>query len=108
MLDYERAGYQLQIRFVCTSRIVDREQLAREALQIEGVVEVNEIMTGNSTVEVEAVVPRNDVTRVAKTLDEMGLEIESEDLIRHHYHRPFNHFGAEDVSTDADDGVYEV
>lgn len=110
MIDYERAGYQLQIRIMCTASIVEREELAREALQVEGVVEVHEVMTGQANVEVKAVAPRHeDLTRIARTLDEMGLDVESEELIRHHYFRPFDHFGTEDVSG-GDDGeaVYDV
>ncbi|QLD89389.1 AsnC family transcriptional regulator [Natronomonas salina] len=98
VIDYERAGYPLQIRIVCTAPIVERERLTREALRVEGVVEVHEVMTGRGNVEVKAVAPRHDdVTRVALALDEMGLDVESEELIRHHYFRPFNHFGTRDV-----------
>lgn len=111
MLDYERAGYQLQVRIMCTARIIEREELAREALQKEGVVEVHEMMTGRRNVEVKAVVPRNqDLTELAKELDEMGLDIESEELIRNHFFRPFNHFGIEDITGDIneDAGTYEL
>ena len=111
MIDYEQAGYQLQMRILCTASLAEREELARRALQQEGVVEVHEIMTGRRNVEVKAVVPRHeDLTALAKALDEMGLEIEREELIRHHYFRPFDHFGTEDVTGDLDDqaGTYEI
>lgn len=111
MIDYELAGYQLQIRNLCTAPIVEREELAREALEIEGVVEVHEIMTGRENVEVKSVAPRHDdQTRVAKALDKLGLEVEREELIRHHYFRPFNHFGTEDVSGDLpeEEGTYDL
>lgn len=101
IINYEEAGYQLEIRITCTSRIVNRQELANEALQIEGVVEVQELMTGRENIEVTAVAPKHDdVTRVAQTLDELGLQVESEELIRHHYFRPFNHFGTESVVDD--------
>lgn len=111
MIDYTEAGYQLQVRIMCTAGIVERGDLARQALQKTGVVEVHEIMTGKNNVEVKAVVPRHaDLTQLAKELDEMGLKIESEELIRHHYFRPFNHFGTEDITGDFDEeeGTYEV
>lgn len=73
MIDYERADYQLQIRITCTAPIVEREELAQDALEIEGVVEVHEIMTGRLNVEVKAVAPEHDdLTRVARSLDEMA------------------------------------
>lgn len=108
VIDYENAGYQLEVQFHCSTRIVDRDELAREALQIEGVVEVLELMTGTSNVEITAVAPKkDDLTRIARKLDELGLDVEQEKLIRKKYVRPFNHFGAEDVSEEMD-GTYEV
>lgn len=108
VIDYENAGYQLEIEIGCTAPIVRREELAREALKIEGVVEVLELMTGNDNVQITAVAPRrDDVTRIAEQLDELGLQVEREELIRNKYIRPFNHFGTKDVS-DERDGTYEV
>jgi DNA-binding Lrp family transcriptional regulator len=99
MIDYEMAGYQLERRIECTAPIVERESLTKEALQIEGVVEAHEIMTGRRNVEITAVAPRHDdLTRIAMSLHEMGLAVESEELIRNHYWRPFNHFGTANVS----------
>lgn len=104
LVNYENAGYQLQVRFTCTARIVAREQLAREALDIRGVVEIRELMTGRENVEITVVAPRNeDVTRIAIALDELGFDVEREELIRHRYIRPFNHFGTEDVAASAAD-----
>lgn len=60
IINYERAGYQLEIRIRCTARIVEREALTKEALGIEGVVEVRELMTGRGNVEVTAVAPAHD------------------------------------------------
>lgn len=108
IINYEKAGFQLEIKIRCSARIVEREELAEEALQIEGVVEVEEIMTGRNNIVVTAVAPEHDdLTRIAKTLNELGLEIESEELLRHNYFRPFNHFGAKDVSEDLD-GAYDL
>lgn len=107
MIDYEAAGFQLEVRMRCSAPIVERESLAREALGIDGVIEVDELMTGRGNVVVTAVAPRHDdVTRVALTLDDMGLDVEREELVRHHYFRPFDHFGVEDVGGDG--GTYDV
>lgn len=108
LVNYEQAGFPLQIRIVCSASIVDREELAEEALLIEGVVEVEEVMTGRDNIVVTAVAPRHeDLTRIAKSLDKLGLDVEREELVRHHYFRPFNHFGVEDVSEEMD-GTYDV
>jgi hypothetical protein len=66
-------------------------------------------MTGEGNVEVKAVAPRHeDLTRIARTLDGIGLAVESEELIHHHYFRPFDHFGTDDVSGDEAEAVYDV
>lgn len=98
-INYERAGFQLEIRMTCSVRIVKREQLAKEALRIEGVVEVRELMTGRENVEITAVAPtHDDLTRIAMAIDDLGLSVDREELVRHRYVRPFNHFGTEDSS----------
>lgn len=108
IVNYAEAGYQLAIKIRCTSRIVDRDQLAREALQITGVISVDEIMTGRNNVVVTAVAPtHDDLTEIAKALDELGFEVESEELLRHHYFRPCNHVGVEAIS-DGENGTYEI
>ncbi len=108
MINYEQAGFQLQVRIMCTAPIEQRHELAKEALQIEGVVEVHEVMTGRRNVQVAVVAPRHDdLTRAATELSDLGLDIESEELIRHHYFRPFNHFGVADVS-EGEEGTYDV
>lgn len=71
-------------------------------------MEVKEMMTGRGNIKVVAVAAtHDDLTRIAKTLDELGVEVESEELLRRHYFRPFNHFGTEDISGELE-GTYEV
>jgi len=101
-------GLPIEVKFACTARIVERARLAREALDIRGIVEVQELMTGNNNVLVTTVVPeRDDLTPIARKLDEMGLRVEREELIRHNYWRPFDHFGTEKIEDD-DRAVHEV
>lgn len=110
VVNYERAGYQLQIQLTCTATVPDRAGLAEDALQVEGVIEVDELMTGRGNVQVTAVAPqKDDVTGIAEELDELGLDIEEEYLVRRHFFRPFNHFGSEDVRAgDEDEATHEV
>lgn len=108
LVDYERAGFQLETKIVGTARIVDRHELAEAALQIKGVVEVQELMTGRWNIEIMAIAPtHDDLTQIALTIDDLGIEVERETLVKHHYFRPFNHFGVDDVSGDVS-GTYEV
>ena len=96
-VDYEAAGFQLHTLIVCTAPVPNRESLARQALEIEGVVAVREVMTGNENVHVE-VVGRDgdDLSRIGRELDEIGFEIEDEDIIRNEYVHPYSGF-ADDI-----------
>lgn len=96
IIDYERAGLERPIFFVCTAPIVDRAELARAALAIEGVVDVFEVMEGRSNIYVKAIAADADeITRIAKALDSRGVTIETESLIRNEHHQPYRPFQAE-------------
>lgn len=92
-VDYERAGFQLHTLIVCTAPIPEREELARNAREIEGVLAVREVMTGHDNVHIE-VVGRDgdDLSRIGRELDAIGLTVEDEDLIRNEYTIPYQGF----------------
>jgi len=98
-VDYEAAGYQLHTLIVCTAPIHQREEVARRALDVEGVVAIREVMTGADNVHVEVVgTDGNDLSRIGRDLNDIGLEVVDEDLIRNEYTRPFHPFSADAVS----------
>jgi len=98
-VNYEKAGYQLRTLIVCTAPIPEREQLARDALEVPGVVAVREITTGTENVHVEAIgSDSDDLSRIGRDLDELGLEVVDEDLIRNEYERAFHGFDVDELS----------
>lgn len=100
-VDYEAAGYQLHTLIVCTAPIHEREEIARRALEVDGVVAIREVMTGADNVHVEVVgVDGNDLSRIGRDLNDIGLEVVDEDIIRNEYTRPFHQFSAESVVDD--------
>jgi DNA-binding Lrp family transcriptional regulator len=48
-INYERAGFQLRDVFVATVPIGRREELAEPSLDVEGVIQVVEILSGGTT-----------------------------------------------------------
>lgn len=108
IVNYERAGYPLEMHISCTAPLPARQRLAEQAPQVGGVVAVSELMTGRNNIEITAVAPTHDgLTDTAKELHELGLQVESQDLISDRYVRPFDHFGMADdrgVGDDAEDG----
>ncbi|WP_410765253.1 Lrp/AsnC family transcriptional regulator [Haloferax sp. DFSO60] len=93
-VDYETAGYQLFTLIVCTAPIPEREELAAAAAEVPGVVEVQEVMTGKANVLVQAIgIDGDDLSRIGEELDELGLQVSDEDLIRNTHRRPYTAFG---------------
>lgn len=95
-VDYEGAGYHLFTLIVCTAPIPERAELAEAAAEVPGVVEVQEVMKGEANVLVRAVgVDGDDLTRIGEDLDELGLRVSDEDLIRNTHRRPYARFDVE-------------
>lgn len=99
-IDYETAGFPLQVLFICTASITDRESLIKQTLDLEGVINVRELMTGERNVHILVVGASNDdITAIAHELDNMGYEVNDEILQRAEYTRPSVRF--ENTSVDA-------
>jgi DNA-binding Lrp family transcriptional regulator len=96
-VDYETAGYQLFTLIVCTAPMPEREELAEAAAEVDGVVEVQEVMKGEANVLVRAIgVDGDDLTRIGEELDELGLRVSDEDLIRSTHRSSYSRFGESD------------
>lgn len=93
-VDYEAMGYQLYTIIFCTAPIPDREQLAKQALDVDGVVSVREIMTGDENVHITAVGrDSDDLSRIGRELSALGFEIAEEEIIRNEYTCAYSPFG---------------
>ncbi|WP_256300840.1 Lrp/AsnC family transcriptional regulator [Haloarchaeobius salinus] len=93
-IDYERAEGMLTNRFKCTSAAADRTKLAKQILQIPGVVNIREIMTGKADLEIKAVgSDTRDLTRIGDAILELGVEIEDQDIIKREHFRPYRPYG---------------
>lgn len=99
-IDYESVGFQLYTLIVCTAPIPERETLAEAALEVSGVVDVQEVMTGEENVLVTAIgEDGDDLSRIGQELSEVGLQVVDEDVIRNHHTHPYHKFG--ESSTDS-------
>lgn len=87
VVDYERGGFHRPFLFSCTVPIADREAMAERVLQVPGVVRVVERMTGHENLLVEAVGEEaEDLTIIARTLDELGVEVVDEMAVKTVHH----------------------
>ncbi|WP_276299865.1 Lrp/AsnC family transcriptional regulator [Halorussus lipolyticus] len=92
-VDYEETGFQLFTLIVCTAPIPEREELAEKAVDVSGVVEVQEVMKGEGNVLVRAVgTDGDDLSRIGEELDELGLKVTDEDIIRDTHRHPYHQF----------------
>jgi DNA-binding Lrp family transcriptional regulator len=92
-IDYDLAGYPLYTKIICTAPVTERDELANRARKVDGVTAVREIMTGKRNVYVNAIgKTHDDLNRIAEDLDELGLDIVDEQIIRDEYVCPYHGF----------------
>jgi DNA-binding Lrp family transcriptional regulator len=92
-VDYQRSGYPLRMLLFCTASIPDRGEMIPEIMAIDGVVSVQELVTGEQNLLVTAVGQSDDdITPVAQELLDMGLTVADEVLVRSHETTPFGKF----------------
>jgi Lrp/AsnC family leucine-responsive transcriptional regulator len=92
-VDYDRSGYPLRMLLFCTASIPERGDRIPEILDVDGVVSVQELVTGEQNLLVTAVGKSDsDITPVAQELLELGLTVTDEVLVRSHETTPFGEF----------------
>jgi Lrp/AsnC family leucine-responsive transcriptional regulator len=95
-VDYQRSGYPLRMLLFCTASIPDRGDRIPEILAIDGVVSVQELVTGHENLLVTAVGETDeDITPVAQELLDTGLTVTDEVLVRSHETTAFGGFDRE-------------
>ena len=99
-VNYEIAGYQLHTMVVCTAPIEGREEIAKEATDVPGVIEVREIMTGDQNLLVEVVgTDGDDLSRITSDLNDLGVHINDENIIRNDHDSQFHKFDRCSISS---------
>lgn len=104
-VDYEKAGGNLTYLFICNTDPARREYFAKEALEVPGVIHVRELMSGRRHLQIEAVGENKaEISRIARELSTLGIDIEDEALVQSEYHSPYEPFGPteSDISQDSD------
>lgn len=92
-IDYDAANVQHHYLFICTARVSERERLTADVRQLPGVIEAITLMTGtNNVLIITAGAEKDEITELAYAIDELGLTIDREHLIRDHFKQPFSNF----------------
>ncbi|WP_411967998.1 Lrp/AsnC family transcriptional regulator [Haloferax sp. YSSS75] len=92
-INYELSNFPLHVLFVCNANPLEREQLAAAAIEVQGVIDVREMLTStrNLYIEVVATDTRN-LTTITNELAAMELEVLSSEIITSHRVRPWAEF----------------
>ena len=92
-IDYQKSGYPLRMLLFCTAPIPDRGEKIPAILDVNGVVSVQELVTGERNLLVTVVGETDsDITPVAQELLDLGLTVVDEVLVRSHVSTPFGDF----------------
>lgn len=98
-IDYERADSLLTGLFICSVSVSDREQQAKQVLDVPGVVNVREVMAGDDALHVKAVGEDTQaLKRVASEIEGLGITITDENLVQQEYHQPYQPYGPDDAT----------
>jgi len=106
-INYEAAGLPLEMLFIISASPTEREKAVDDLMGIKGVVDVRETLAGKRNIFVEAVgTSKSDITRLTDSIHDLGLEIETSEMIKQRRVQPFNHFYYEGqlIGEQADNG----
>lgn len=92
-IDYEAANFPLRVMFVVSAPPTERTAFVERLLGIRGVIAVREMITGHRNVHVEVIATDTaDITRITDAIHEMGVQIDSTEIMRQSRVQPFDHF----------------
>jgi len=100
-IDYDEAGLQLHVLFICSAESAERDRLAADACSVSGVVQTQEVLNGSDNLQVEAVgTDTDDIARISDELTELGLDVVNSKILKSTRVQPFDHFGQSVVEGD--------
>jgi len=110
-IDYEAANLPLQVTFVISAPPTELKQYSEDIRAIQGVIDVREMLTGRRNIHVDVVgTSTRDITRITDAIHDIGVKIESSEMMRQRHVQPFNHFflqGTEDRDAHTEAGDEE-
>lgn len=92
-IDYEAANLPLQVTFIISAKPTNLAELSEQLRGIQGVIDVREMLIGKRNLHVDVVgTDTTDITRITDAIHDIGVEIESSEMMRRRHVQPFNHF----------------
>ena len=102
-IDYEAANLPLRVMFVITAPPKQRSDTVNKLLDVQGVIDIREMVTGRRNIQTE-VVGRDtgDIVRITDAIHDLGVEVESSEIMKRRRVQPFNHFYFSEAADDTD------
>ena len=95
-IDYEKANIPLKMTFVLSVPPTEMTDYAERVRQVSGVIDLREMVTGRRNLYVDVVTGDSPaLTQITDEIHELGIEIESSELMRRRRVQPFNFFTGE-------------
>jgi len=92
-INYEAANLPLQVTFVINAPPAKLSEYSKSIRGIQGVIGIREMLTGRRNLHVDVVATSTaELTLITDTIHELGVEIESSEMMRQRHVQPFNHF----------------
>jgi len=92
-INYGAANLPLRVMFVITAPAKERSDIVDQLLDIQGVIDVSEMITGKRNIQVEVVgQDTNDIIRITDAIHDLGIKVESSEIMKQRRVQPFNHF----------------
>ena len=102
-IDYEAANLPLHVMFIITAPPKQRTDIVNRMLNIQGVVNVREMITGKRNIQTEVVGrDTSDIVRITDAIHDLGVEVESSEIMKREKVQPFNHFYFSEAVDDMD------
>lgn len=94
-IDYEAANLPLRVLFTITAPPTERSEHVEELLDIEGVIDVGETLTGQRNILVDAVgTDTSDISRITDLIHQSGLEVERSEIMNQRQITTLNYFNS--------------
>lgn len=92
-INYEAANLPLQVTFVVSVPPTEIADYSEQIRGIQGVIDVREMLTGRRNIHVDVVgTTTTEITRITDAIHNLGVEIETSEMMRRRHVQPFNHF----------------
>jgi|AntDeeMetagen134_2_1112570.scaffolds.fasta_scaffold05149_4 DNA-binding Lrp family transcriptional regulator len=91
MVDYERGGFPHRILLLCTVQPDNRAEAADDVIDIDGVISVRELITGEENLHVEIIGhTREEVVDTISNIEQVGIEVVDSEIIKNECRQPFD------------------